>query len=129
GPCATHRRRCGGTSEASGRDHSRIQRRRSVSGVLVIAEQRRGELRPQSLELVAAAQALRHDGDEVSVAIMAAAPDDFVAALSIAGVDEIVTIKVAATEFDPDTFEGAAAALISQRKPDVVLVPHSVDSF
>jgi electron transfer flavoprotein alpha subunit len=60
---------------------------------------------------------------------MAAAPGDFVAALSVAGVDEIVTVKVAATEFDPDTFENAAATLISLRKPDVVLVPHSVDSF
>jgi electron transfer flavoprotein alpha subunit len=100
-----------------------------VSGVLVIAEQRRGELRPQSLELVAAAKVLRRGADEVSVAVIAAAPDDFVAALSVAGVDEIVTIKVAATEFDPDTFEAALAALISERKPDVVLVPHSVDSF
>ena len=100
-----------------------------MSGVLVIAEQRRGELRPQSLELVTAAQVLRRGGDEVSVAILAAAPDDFVAALSVAGVDEIVTIKVAATEFDPDTFEAALAALISEREPDVVLVPHSVDSF
>jgi electron transfer flavoprotein alpha subunit len=100
-----------------------------VSGVLVIAEQRRGELRPQSLELVAAAQVLRRGGDEVSVAILAAVPDDFVAGLSVAGVDEIVTIKVAATEFDPDLFEAGLGALISERKPDVVLVPHSVDSF
>ncbi|HEY3656054.1 MAG TPA: electron transfer flavoprotein subunit alpha/FixB family protein [Steroidobacteraceae bacterium] len=100
-----------------------------MSGVLVIAEQRRGELRPQSLELVTAAQVLRRGGDEVSLAILAAAPDDFVAALSVAGVDEIVTIKVAAAEFDPDTFEAALGALISERKPDVVLVPHSVDSF
>jgi electron transfer flavoprotein alpha subunit len=100
-----------------------------MSGVVVIAEQRRGELRPQSLELVAAAQGLRRDGDTVSVAVIGAAPEKFIPPLSLAGVDEIVTIKVAAAEFDPDTFEGAAAALIAQRKPDVVLVPHSVDSF
>ena len=98
-----------------------------MSGVLVIAEQRRGELRPQSLELVTAAQAVRREGDAVSVAIIGAAPDAFIPSLSLAGIDEIVTIKVAAAEFDPETVEGAVAALIAQRKPDVVLIPHSVD--
>jgi electron transfer flavoprotein alpha subunit len=38
-------------------------------------------------------------------------------------------VKVAAPEFDPDTFESAISALIAERKPDVVLVAHSVDSF
>jgi electron transfer flavoprotein alpha subunit len=45
------------------------------------------------------------------------------------GVDEIVTIQVPASEFDPDTFESAVGALIVKRSPDVVLVAHSVDSF
>jgi electron transfer flavoprotein alpha subunit len=100
-----------------------------MSGILVIAEQRRGELRPVSLELVSAAQALRRAGEEVAVAILGAAPGDFVKALSVAGVDEIVTIQVPASEFDPDTFESALGALIAERSPDVVLVAHSVDSF
>ena len=52
-----------------------------------------------------------------------------IAAVSVAGVDEIVTVKVASPEFDPDTFEAAVGALIEERKPDVVLVAHSVDSF
>ena len=106
-----------------------------MSGVLVLAEQRQGELRPQSLELLTAAQGLRGAtdsggaADEVSVAVIGAAPENLVASLSLAGVDEIVTIKVTATEFDPDIFEAALGALIAQRKFDVVLVPHSVDSF
>ena len=99
-----------------------------MSGILVIAEQRRGELRPQSLELVAAAQPLRRPGDEVSVVVLGAAPERHVSALSLAGVDEIITARTAA-EFDPDTFETALGALIAQRRPDLVLVPHSVDSF
>jgi len=100
-----------------------------MSGILVIAEQRRGELRPVSLELVSAAQVLRRAGEEVTVVVLSAAPEGFVKALSVAGVDEIVTIKVPASEFDPDTFESAVGALIAGRSPDVVLVAHSVDSF
>lgn len=100
-----------------------------MSGILVIAEQRRGELRPVSLELVSAAQDLRRPGEQVAVAVLSAAPESLVTALGVAGVDEIVTVKVAASEFDPDTFESAVGALIAKRSPDVVLVAHSVDSF
>ena len=100
-----------------------------MSGILVIAEHRRGELRPVSLELLGAAERLRRTGDEVAVAILAGAPDRFVGALSVAGVDEILTVKVASLEFDADTFESAVGALIAARSPDVVLMAHSVDSF
>ena len=100
-----------------------------MSGILVIAEQRRGELRPVSLELLGAASSLRRAGDEVAVAVLSDSPDRHVGALSLSGVDEIVTVKVGAAEFDPDTFESAVGALIAERNPDVVLVAHSVDSF
>jgi electron transfer flavoprotein alpha subunit len=100
-----------------------------MSGILVVAEQRRGELRPSSLELITAAQPLRRPGDEVGVAVLGNAPERHVAALSLAGIDEIITLKTANAEFDPDTFETVLGALIAQRRPDVVLVPHSVDSF
>ncbi len=100
-----------------------------MSGVLIVAEQRRGELRPVSQELIGAAQGLRRPGDEIAVALLAAAPERYVDALKLAGVDEIITVKVPAAEFDPDTFETALGALIAERHPDVVLVAHSVDSF
>jgi electron transfer flavoprotein alpha subunit len=100
-----------------------------MSGILVIAEQRRGELRPVSLELVSAAQTVRRAGEQVAVAVLGAAPDRFVDPLSVAGVDEIVTVKTGLAEFDPDTFESAVGALIGERRPDLVLVAHSVDSF
>jgi electron transfer flavoprotein alpha subunit len=100
-----------------------------MSGILIVAEQRRGELRPASLELLGAAAGLRRTGDEIAVAILSDSPDRFVGSLNLAGVDEIVTVKVPAAEFDPDTFETALGALINDRRPDVVLVAHSVDSF
>jgi len=100
-----------------------------MSGILVIAEQRRAELRPVSLELLSAAQSLRRPGEEVAVAVLSGSPERFTGPLSLAGVDEIVTVKTAAAEFDPDTFESAVAALITARRPQVVLIAHSVDSF
>jgi electron transfer flavoprotein alpha subunit len=100
-----------------------------MSGILVIAEQRRGELRAVSLELVSAAQGLRRADEQVAVAVLGKAPASFVKALSVMGVDEVVTVQVPAAEFDPDTFESAVGALIAKRSPDVVLVAHSVDSF
>ena len=100
-----------------------------MAGILVIAEQRRGELRPVSLELVAAAQGLRQAGDAVAVVILGAEPEKLIGPLSVAGVDDIVTIRTAAPEFDPDTFEAAVGALIKDRQPSIVLVAHSVDSF
>jgi electron transfer flavoprotein alpha subunit len=100
-----------------------------MSGILVIAEQRRGELRPVSLELIGAAQVLKRDGDSVSVAVLAPSPASLTAPLKLAGVDEIIAVKVASPEFDPETFESAVGALIGERKPEVVLMAHSVDSF
>ena len=101
----------------------------TVNGILIVAEQRRGELQPASLEMVTAAQALRRDGEAVTIAILNDVPERFRSALSVAGVDEIVTVKTAAPEFDPDAFESALGALIAERRPGVVLMPHSVDSF
>ena len=100
-----------------------------MSGILIIAEQRRSELRPVSLELIGAAQSLRREGEQVAVAVLAQDPSRFVPALSVAGVDAIVTVKVPGAEFDPDTFTAAVGALIDARSPAVVLVAHSVDSF
>jgi electron transfer flavoprotein alpha subunit len=100
-----------------------------MSGIFVIAEQRRGELRPVSLELLGAAQGLRRPGEEVAVAILSDSPERFHGLLSLAGVDEILSVKVGAAEFDPDIFESAIGALIAKRNPDVILAAHSVDSF
>jgi electron transfer flavoprotein alpha subunit len=109
-----------------------------MSGILIVAEQRRGELRPVSLELIGAAQQLRAGADgsrgaggaaEVAVAVVARDPARFVPGLGVVGVDEIIGIPVAAEEFDPDTFEAAIGALVAARKPEVVLVAHSVDAF
>lgn len=101
-----------------------------MTEILVLAEHRRGELRPVSLELVSAAQQLRRDAaDRVTVAVIGPEPAAHAGALSVAGVDEIVTIQVATTDFDPDTWAGCLAAVIAAREPGIVLLAHSVDSL
>ena len=98
-----------------------------MSGILIIAEHRRGELRPVTFELIGAAQASARR--PVTVAVISDDPAKLTDSLEVAGVDTIVTVTVAAHEFEPDTYEAVARALIEARKPELVLVPHSIDSF
>jgi electron transfer flavoprotein alpha subunit len=98
--------------------------------ILVVAEHRRGELRPVSLELIGAAQGLRQASDDkVVVAVIGAQADAYVSGLSFEGVDEIVTVKTSTTEFDPDIFEAAVSSLIQSKQAAIVLLPHTVDSL
>jgi electron transfer flavoprotein alpha subunit len=98
-------------------------------GILVIAETRRGELRPVSLELIGAALGLHASvGGPLAVAVPAPQAARFVPSLSVAGVTEVIPVDLA-TDFDPDLFEAALGALILEREPAVVLLAHSVDSF
>jgi electron transfer flavoprotein alpha subunit len=101
-----------------------------MSGILIIAEHRRGELRAATLELVSAAQtAKRSPADATAVALIADEPEQFIPHVSVAGVDEIVTVKISSRDFDPDALESTVGALIAARKPSLVLIPHSIDSF
>jgi len=100
-----------------------------MAEILVIAEHRQGELRPASLEAIAAAQKVKQAGDNVAVAVLAAEAAPFIPPLSVSGVDEIVTIKTMSNEFDPHAAQAALTALYSARKPAIILMPHSVDSW
>lgn len=101
-----------------------------MSTILVIAEHRRNELRPVTLELISAAQGLKKSADDkVVVAVIGSKADSFVPALSVNGVDEVVVVKSSSVDFDPDIFEAAVSTLIESKKPAVVLLPHSVDSL
>ncbi len=98
--------------------------------ILVIAEHRRGELRPVSLEVITAAQDLRQaDDDKVIVAVIGEQAHSFTGDLSLQGVDEVVSVKVASVDFDPDVFEATVASLIQTYSPAVVVLPHTVDTL
>lgn len=101
-----------------------------MSGILIVAEHRQGEVRPVSLELISAASTLKEEnGGNVMVAIIGSDPQQFVNDLSVQGVDEIVTVKVAVNEFQPDIYEVCVRGLIDEKKPSLVLIPHSVDAW
>ncbi len=101
-----------------------------MSNILIIAEHRQGELRPAALELVTAAIEIKEgNGGKITVAILSTEPQKFVDSLSVSGVDEIVNVQVALEAFQPDIYETAVRALIEERKPSVILIPHSVDAW
>ncbi|MCP4983608.1 MAG: electron transfer flavoprotein subunit alpha/FixB family protein, partial [Gammaproteobacteria bacterium] len=101
-----------------------------MAEILVVAEQRRGELVEASLECISAAVALKQSGGQsVSVCIIAQNPEAFIPALSVAGVDEVITISSGQAEFQTDVFESTLLALVEQRQPQLVLAPHSIDAW
>jgi electron transfer flavoprotein alpha subunit len=101
-----------------------------MAEILVIAEQRRGELIAASLECITAAVELKQSGGQsVAVCIIAQSPESFVAPLSVDGVDEVITVTCAQAEFQNDVFEAALLSLIEQRQPALVLTPHSIDAW
>jgi len=101
-----------------------------MSELLVVAEHRRGELAPATLEAVAALAAVKRERDSLAVAIFAEDPDAYAAAVSVAGVDRVVKAKLPALakEFQIDLYEAALSALIEARAPAAVAAPHSINA-
>lgn len=101
-----------------------------MGGLLVIAEHRQGELTPGSLECITAARQLQVEKSQrLTVAVLATDPDKYSEQLNLDGVHEIVRITTPQEEFQVDAYEAAVSALVSERQPAVVLVPHSVDAW
>ena len=101
-----------------------------MSGILVVAESRRGELREVSLELVAAALDLKEQaGGRVAVAVIGADAGDHTDALGATGVDELLTVASPAESFEAHVHADALEALIEQESPALVLLGHTIDSL
>jgi electron transfer flavoprotein alpha subunit len=92
--------------------------------VLVIAEHLQDRVRDVTYELVSAGREL---GGPVTVAVIGADP----ASLDVSreGVDEVVHVKVAQSEFENDVYQAALESLLAERKPDVVLLGFTVNSM
>jgi electron transfer flavoprotein alpha subunit len=101
-----------------------------MSGILVVAETRRDELRSVTLELVGAALELKDAaGGRVTVAIVDADPSSFTGALAVSGVDEILTVTTPTPNFEAHVAQQVLEALVEAEQPDVVLLGHTIDSM
>jgi electron transfer flavoprotein alpha subunit len=101
-----------------------------MTGILVVGETRRGELRGVTLELIGAALELKDAaGGRLAVAIVDADPSAFVDALAVAGVDEILTVTAPAPNFEAHLAQQALEALVAAEEPDLVLIGHTIDSM
>jgi electron transfer flavoprotein alpha subunit len=101
-----------------------------MSGILVLAESRRGELREVSLELIGAALTLKDQaGGRVAVAIVGADGEQHAGALGVAGVDEVLTVAAPTENFEAHVHASALETLIDQESPALVLLGHTIDSL
>jgi electron transfer flavoprotein alpha subunit len=98
-----------------------------MSGVLVVAEARRGELRDVTLELIGAAKGLG-DGP-LSVAVVDHDPSRYRDRLAVEGVDAVLAVTTPNEHFEPHVAQRALEALIEQERPSVVVLGHSIDSL
>lgn len=97
-----------------------------MAGTLIIAEHLRGQVREVTLECVTAAREL--DGP-VTLALVASDPEALVDSVNVAGVDEIVTVRIDAQEFAAEAFADAVEAVIRERRPSVVLCGFTVSGM
>src|SRR5918999_2985381 len=101
-----------------------------MSGVLVVAESRQGELREVSRELIGAALGLKDDaGGRVAVGVIGAGAGEYADGLGAPGVDELLTVEDAPEHFEAHVHDAALEALIEQERPAVVLLGHTIDSL
>jgi electron transfer flavoprotein alpha subunit len=101
-----------------------------MSGILVLAETRRGELRDVSLELIGAARGVKDAaGGRLAVAVVAADADAHGAALAVDGVDEVLTVTSPVPDFEAHVAQRALETLIEQERPSLVLTGHTIDSL
>jgi electron transfer flavoprotein alpha subunit len=101
-----------------------------MSGVLVIAEARRGELRDVSLELITAALSVKADaGGRVAVAVVDHQPDRFADRLAVDGVDELLLVPTPTEHFEAHVAGRALAELIAAESPSLVLLGFTIDSL
>jgi electron transfer flavoprotein alpha subunit len=101
-----------------------------MSGILVLAETRRGELREVSLELVSAAREVKDAaGGRLVVAVVGAGAERFAEDLAAEGVDEVLTVPAPPADFEAHIWERALEALIESDAPGLVLLGHTIDSL
>ena len=100
-----------------------------MTDVLVVAEHRRGELRPVSFELVSAGRVLADAASgSLGVAVVGGDVDSFTSSLDRSGVDVVYAIDDG-EEFNHDVTVAAITELSREVEPTYVLAPHSANGL
>ena len=100
-----------------------------MSGVVVVAEHRLGEVREITFELITAATELKAQGAGPVAVLVVGGDDASASAVGSNGVDEVITVASPSPTFEPHLTERAVAATIDERGPSLVLAGHTVDGF
>ena len=101
-----------------------------MSGVLVVAEARRGELRQVSLELISAAREVKDAaGGSLLVAVLDSEPQRFARQLAADGVDEVLLVPTPTEHYEAHVAQRALEELIETERPALVLLGHTIDSL
>ncbi len=91
--------------------------------VLVIAEQRDGKLNRTTWEAVAAAQ---QAGTPVKIVVPGSGVDAVAGEIAAAEAAEVIALDVAAlAQYTADGYVNALAAVVTDEKPDLVVLPHT----
>ncbi len=90
--------------------------------ILVVCEQRQGELKDVSLELVAAAKGAAKDGERVVAAVLGSGIEAVAQAVAVHGADEVLAVDNGQLlNYTYDAYKHALLKVIEELKPDIVL--------
>jgi electron transfer flavoprotein alpha subunit len=101
-----------------------------MSGVLVVAEARRGALQEITRELVGAANEVADAvGGGVAVLLVDPQPESVAEQVMLDGVTEVVTALSPREHFEPHLSQVAIEAAVEEFEPRIVLLGHTIDSL
>ncbi len=101
-----------------------------MSGTLVVAEVRRGELRDITLELITAGRSVKERaGGPLKVAVIADDPGRYADRLAVQGVDEVLNVTSPAEQFEPHVAQQALEAILDEEAPALILLGHTIDGL
>lgn len=93
--------------------------------VLVVCEHANGRVADITRELLSAGREL----GSLTLVVIASQPEQLLSDRSVSGVEEIICARVSSDDFDPDVYKRTVGSIIQDRKPDVALLGHTINSI